>query len=125
MIELLINCGSFIIELFNKQRAHTKEQKDAIAQALEDISVLLGNVAISLEKDEYPTGSCEAMHALSSQLLAKLYGVIEFRIANELSSLLQEVSNVERMYALKNPGVIEQIKVASGKFYAASVLVRI
>lgn len=125
MIELLINCGSFIIDLFNKQRAHTKEQKEAIAQALEEISVLLGNVAISLEKDEYPTGSCEAMHALSTQLLSKLYNVIDFRLAKELSSLLEEVSNVERMYALKNPGVIEQIKVASGKFYAASVLVRI
>ena len=124
MLGLLLDCGSFIVELFNKKRIKAKEQKEAVSKTLEDISILLANVAISLDKSEYPTEACYAMHTLSTQLLDRLIDVLDVKTAEELCKLLQDISQIERMYQFKDLGVTQEIRAASGKFYAASILAR-
>lgn len=125
MIETLLRCGSFVLQIFRNLKSQDKERKKEIADALVSISQLLYSVAGALKQDQYPQGSCEAMQDLSQHLLDKIEDVIPRDTAARLADQLKEVSNMERLYGIRDDKVIREIESTAGRFYSASILIKL
>lgn len=125
MIDLVIKAGQFVYDFFNKERISEIEDRKRVAELLKSISDLLDSVATDLNNDIYPHGKCEAMRVLVQGLMEKLTHTLEPEKTKELYNTLMSVTELERMYAERNNDTIIQLQKTAGKFYGASLLIKI
>ena len=125
MLELLIKAGQFVYDFFNKERIAEVEDLKRVSELLKSISDLLDSVAIDLNNDIYPHGKCEAMRVLVQGIMEKLMHTLEPVKAKELYETLMSVTELERLYAERNTETIRQLQITAGKFYGASLLIKL
>lgn len=124
IIELILSTASLVSELVSKVSGASKDKKKQISDDLARMAEVLEKVAIDLEADRYPHDSCAMMYAISESFMEKMAPYLEPEIASSLHKDLQEAAAVERLYAEKTNVTTEKIKIAAGRFLAASLLVK-
>jgi hypothetical protein len=124
MIETLIEAGKFLIGVFSEKKKMKKQRKDKLSSTLKTIGDLIHSVALDLQNNTYPHGSCAAMEALSDTLIQELDEFLNDPQKQILNEALHMSTKLESMYAQRNdPEYINKIEQASGHFYAVSILV--
>lgn len=123
MIDSIIKCSAFVLDLVIKKKINKTESAERISIELKKISELLFSVANNLEQDIYPTGACATMQTLSSHLTQSLHGKIEEGLLIDLVRSLDSASEFERLYSERDPASIAEITKAAGRFEAASILI--
>ena len=123
MIETLIEAGKFLITVFSDKKKLKKDRKQKLSSTLKTIGDLIHSVAVDLQNNNYPHGSCAAMEALSDILIQELDEFLNDPQKQILKEALRMTTHLEHMYAQRNePGYIDKIEQASGHFYAVSIL---
>lgn len=101
-----------------------KEKDLRISQLMWDIHLLLEDVIIKFESNEYPHTSCSTMNVLTMSLFDKIKPSLGDK-SIYVSNLLKEASNLEKSFNERGTSdIINQLKVASGEFKGFSILLK-
>lgn len=110
----------------------TDKEREVLSNVLLQIGILLNTVADDLEKAVYPHGKCREMEHYAQQLKLVLQGKMSGEEIAELSKMLNESLQVERLLAELNnlseenkKGNLEMLRTAAGSFMAWSNLSKI
>lgn len=125
MIDLVISCSKFVLDLFSKIKITNDEKKKKISESLVQISALIFKVIESLENNEYPHGACETMQILSRNLGELLDGEIDDSLLEELERSLIEATEFERLYAERGKESLIELEKAAGRFDAAAIMIKL
>lgn len=101
-----------------------KEKDLRISHLMWDIHLLLEDVIIKFESNEYPHTSCSTMNVLTMSLFDKIKPSLGDK-SIYVSNLLKEASNLEKSFNERGTSdIINQLKVASGEFKGFSILLK-
>jgi hypothetical protein len=126
MLSTAIELCKASLEYINSNKKTKKELKLRISVLLEEISKLLEDTALKLEKDEYPHFNCALLEKMANHLHFHLMEHVPEKEVDELRKILIESTQVEKEFALRHePTTIPNIKKAAGEFKGMSLLMKI
>ena len=115
MISTVIDLCKSIIEQVRNEGVLRLETRLRVSSILEEMSSVLKDTAVKLEKDEYPHYNCVLMENFANQLHFHLIDHVKPNELDELHTQLINASQVEKQFALrKEPETIPELyKVAA------------
>lgn len=126
IIDIVLKIGSFIIDFATKCSTETRQKKNEIAKDLLQISEILEQMGDSFDKAECSYLNCSALSVLAKSLVNKIQDSLD----KDMVMLLTE--NMELLEKMRSsPEVCEDkkksskdLKMAAGRFFAASLMVK-
>jgi hypothetical protein len=116
----------FVLDIFKNDKQANQEEKERLAEFLNEISILLEQTAFSIQSGVYPHGSCTALSSCANSIMDILRNKIDHDRSISLVMLLDEACVVEREWAFRdNPDTVSKLLKASGEFKAAAMLIKI
>lgn len=126
MLSIAIDLCKNALEYIKTSKHAKLELKMRISVLLEEISKLLEDTAIKLEKDEYPHFNCALLEKMTNHLHFHLIEHVPQDEVDNLRKVLLESTQVEKEFTRRNePETIPQIKKAAGEFKAMSLIMKI
>jgi hypothetical protein len=126
MLSTAIELCKAALEYINSNKKTKKELKLRISVLLEEISKLIEDTALKLEKDEYPHFNCALLEKMSNHLHFHLLEYVPQEEVDELRKTLIESTQIEKEFAKRHdPKTIPSLKSAAGEFKAMSLLMKL
>ena len=126
MLNIAIELCKNALDYVNTNKRAKNELKLRISILLEEISKLLEDTAIKLEKDEYPHFNCALLEKMTNHLHFHLMEHVPQKEVDELRRILIESTQVEKEFATRHEtNTIPNLKTAAGEFKAMSLLMKI
>lgn len=126
MLSTAIELCKNALEYINTNKRAKIELKLRISVLLEEISKLLEDTALKLEKDEYPHFNCALLEKMTNHLHFHLLEHVPIDEADNLRKILIESTQVEKEFAARHDtDTIPNIKKAAGEFKAMSLIMKI
>lgn len=122
IISLLLSVATSLFSVAVTVNEQTKNKNHAAGTILEQISIVLNEVADKLRNDEVPHGACETIKQLAVGLEQALEDIVEN--PQHYKNMLIEAHNVEVLYmsTQQDKSLIDEIERAAGKFKSAALL---
>lgn len=125
IIEFILGAGSLILDIIDKGFSTSKAKKASIAQDLLSISEILSKIASDLDRDVCPFSECSTMNTLTQSLMIKIRGSIDDDLVKILEETLDKFNRIEELNACQDrKGTAKQLKIAAGRFRAASLMAK-
>lgn len=132
IVDTLLSVGKALFGLRTELAKARKERKNEVADFIASLAKIIDETAASLRRDEYPGGQCAELFAHSQQLEAAIGDLIGLPKAVELTTQLEEVREIERLYAelhgdepAERSRKLSVLDEAAGQFRAAAAFVRV
>lgn len=125
IIEFILGAGSLIVDIIGKGFANNKSKRADVSEDLLNISEILEKIAGELEQNRCPFMECSAMNVLTKTLIEKIENTIDSDLTKMLEEALEHFSHVEEFNACENlEETAKHLKIAAGKFLAASLMAK-
>ena len=126
MFSLFFDLLSKVVEIIKNNNEMDRLKKLDISDILSDISSILLDTSVKLSEDKYPHNNCQIMEDLSYSLHISLDGYVDDDTRNKINELLNESSQLEKMYQLReNKEIIRDLMRISGEFKDMSILIKL
>lgn len=126
MFSLFFDLLSKVVEIIKNNNEMDRLKKLDISDILSEISSILLDTSVKLSEDKYPHHNCKIMEDLSYALHISLDGYVDDDTRNKINELLNESSQLEKMYQLReNKEIIRDLMRISGEFKAMSILIKL
>ena len=126
MLSTAIELCKNALEYINNSKHAKVELKLRISILLEEISKLLEDTAVKLERDEYPHFNCALLEKMSNHLHFHLIEHVPQDEVDYLRKALIESTQVEKDFHTRHePNTILNLKKSAGEFRAMSLLMKI
>lgn len=126
MLDIAVKLCREALEMFMKKQEIDRKHRERVSNLLDEISEILQYTSNDLKKDIFPHGNCQILSGLSLKLYGYLINVVPEEDLNKLMDALNEASQVETQYAIREqPNTIPTIEKAAGEFKLMSMLLKV
>jgi len=132
IIDTLLSVGKALFGLRGELAKARKERKETVADFMDTLAQTIDDTVASLRIQQFPGGKCAELFAHSQQLSAAIGDLIGIAKAEELAAQLQEIWEIERLFAeLQSDAPPERerkllvLDAAAGQFRATAAFVRV
>lgn len=125
MISTVIDLCKSVIQYVRNEGELRLETRLRVSGILEEMSSIIKDTAVKLERDEYPHYNCVLMENFANQLHFHLIDHVKPNELDELHKQLINVSQVEKQFAVrKEPDTIPELYKVAAELKTISLIMK-
>lgn len=125
MLSTILEVVKFFLVVYDKEQDYEEQQKNKVADILENISGILKDTYNKISSDNYPHDNCKVLEILCNQLQSMISNYLSEEQRELLTYSISQSINIEKLYhERQDKNKLEQLLISSGEFRALSMIIK-